>query len=66
MADLIGGAEGADCRARVDQLLANCLRRLSLGNTAAAARAACRLLLASNGGCGSRGRGYKGLTLLAT
>jgi len=39
VADLIGGAEGAGRRTQTDQLLANCL--LSLGNTAAAARAAC-------------------------
>jgi len=38
VADLIGGAEGAE-RTAADQLLANCL--LSLGNVAAAARATC-------------------------
>ena len=42
VADLIGGAEGADLGTQTNQLLANCL--LSLGNTAAAARAACSSL----------------------
>ena len=51
VADLISGAEGADRRARADQLLANCLIRL--GNTAAAARAACSSLRAARA-AGSR------------
>jgi len=42
VADLIGGAEGADRHARADQLIANCLIRL--GNLAAAAHAACSSL----------------------
>jgi len=42
VADLIGGAEGASRRTEADQLVANCL--LSLGNPAAAARAACSSL----------------------
>ena len=45
VADLIGGAEGADRRTGADLLLANCLIRL--GNTAAAARAACSSLRAA-------------------
>jgi len=49
--DLIGGAEGADRRTHTDELLANCL--LSLGNTAAAARAACSSLRAARA-AGSR------------
>ena len=45
VADLIGGAESAGRRAGADGLLSNCLFRL--GNTAAAARAACSSLLAA-------------------
>ena len=45
VADLIGGAEGADRRTAADQFLANCLVRL--GNPAAAARAACSSLRAA-------------------
>jgi len=51
VADLIGGAEGADRRTGADQLIANCL--LSLGNPAAAARAACSSLRAARA-AGSR------------
>jgi len=51
VADLIGGAEGASHRTEADQLLARCL--LSLGNTAAAARAACSSLRAARA-AGSR------------
>jgi len=42
VADLIGGAEGADRRSQADNLQCDCLLRL--GNTAAAARAACSSL----------------------
>jgi len=51
VADLIGGAEGAGRRTEADILLANCL--LSLGNPAAAARAACSSLRAARA-AGSR------------
>jgi len=51
VADLIGGAEGADRRTEADGLLSICL--LSLGNTAAAARAACSSLRAARA-AGSR------------
>jgi len=51
LADFIGGVEGAGRRARADQLLVSCL--LSLGNTAAAARAACSSLWAARA-AGSR------------
>jgi len=56
VADLIGGAEGAYRRTGADQLLANSL--LSLGNTAAAARAACSSLRAA--------RAAGNMTLLVT
>jgi len=51
VADLIGGAEGAGRRTEADKPLASCL--LSLGNTAAAARAACSSLRAARA-AGSR------------
>jgi len=51
VADVIGGAEGAHRRARTDNLLSNWLS--SLGNTTAAARAACSSLRAARA-AGSR------------
>jgi len=51
VADLIGGAEGADRRTQIDLLLTNCLVRS--GNMAAAARAACSSLRAARA-AGSR------------
>ena len=45
VADLVGGAKGATCRAATDLLQSSCLLRL--GNTAAAARAACSSLRAA-------------------
>jgi len=45
VADLIGGAEGAVCRAEADHRLASCL--ICLGNIAAAERAACSALRAA-------------------
>jgi len=45
VADRIGGAEGAFCRADTDQILSGCL--FNLGNKAAAARAACSSLRAA-------------------
>jgi len=51
VAGLIGGAEGAGRRRTADQLLAHCL--LILGNSAAAARAACSSLRAARA-AGSR------------
>jgi len=51
VADLIGGAEGAERRTQIDQHLTNCLVRS--GNMAAAARAACSSLRAARA-AGSR------------
>jgi hypothetical protein len=51
VADLIGGAEGADRRVNADVLISNCMLRL--GNLAAGARAACSSLRAARA-AGSR------------